>query len=370
MPRTNAVPRDRWDRPLIYPKPARGKTHADVVAKFAKDKKKPPGYRRTTKFIGVLEDMYNLERWEKRLIVLGMSDRPDLIAAAATRTTESVDRNALNKIAAQAFDHMRPHLKAAIGSYLHHCSELIDRGESRDTLPTPTEWASFNNEDLLDSDYPLDVRDRDLDAYEAAKARYGLQYSTIEQMRVFDPWQVGGTPDRTGTGTDPRFSGKWMILDLKTGDIAWDDSQREIAMQLGLYAHSVAYDHETGRFKDVPPLCLRRAVVIHLPAGQAKCELHFVDIQRGWAGATRAQAVWQWRKEKGLFTRLEEWEPANHLERLALNPTFAEAALLAPTVEDLRDLWRKAAGQPGGLSDSFKVAVDQRLTELETQGAA
>jgi hypothetical protein len=367
---TNAVPRDGRGRPLIYPKPGRGKKHADVVAKFAKDKKRAPSYRRTTKFIGVLEDTYNLDRWEKRLTVLGLAGRPDLIEAAVARTTESIDRQALNRIAAQALGHMRPHLKAAIGSYLHHCTELIDRGEPRDALPSPAEYASLADEDLMDSDYPHETRDADLDAYEAAKARYGLRYNSIEQMRVYDPWQVGGTPDRTGTGTDERFAGKHMVLDVKTGDIDWDDGQREIAMQFAMYAHSTPYDHETGRFKDVPPLCQRRAVVIHLPAGQAKCELHFVDIQRGWTGCQHAQKVWQWRKEKGLFTRLDEWEPPTHLDKLALQPTFAEAAVAAPTVEALRELWVQAANRPGALSDSFKAVVKQRLAELETQEGA
>ncbi|OBJ24623.1 hypothetical protein [Mycobacterium sp. 1245801.1] len=364
---TNAVPRDGRGRPLIYPKPGRGKTHADVVAKFAKDKKRPPSYRRTTKFIDVLEDSYNIDRWEKRLTVLGMASRPDLVEAAAARTADSLDRQALNRIAAQALAHMRPHLKAAIGSYLHHCTELEDRGEPRSALPSPAEYASLADEDLIDSDYPQDIRDSDLDAYQTAKARYGLRYTSIEQMRVFDPWQVAGTPDRTGTGTDPRFGGKYMILDVKTGDIDWADEQRTIAMQFALYARSTAYDHDTGRHKDIPPLCLRRAAVIHLPAGQAKCELHFVDILRGWTGCQRAQANWEWRKEKGLFTRIDEWEPPTHLDKLALNPTYDEAAVNAPSVDALRELWMKAANHPGALSDSFKAAVKQRLAQLEAQ---
>lgn len=368
---TNAIPRDRYDRPFIYPKPARGKTHADVIAQFEKRKKKPPSYRRTTKFISVLEDTYTLDKWGQRMVARGIAERDDLAEAArGTELDTKSGKDALDRIVSDARAHMRTGLKASLGSYLHHCTQVIDENDEwvcPDDLPSPTEWASLQkgNVDLLDDDYPLDERDADLDAYIATKRRYGMTYSAIEQMRVFDPWEVAGTPDRIGTGTDDRFAGKWLIEDVKTGDIDWDNSQREIGMQLAMYAHSTGYTQDGGRVEDVPPVCRLKAVVIHLPVMQAKCELHFVDIVAGWEGCQSAQAVWQWRKRKGVFTKLDEWAPRNHLERNSMRPSFAEEAMQCDTKDALRALWTKAA-EGISLTPDFKAAVKKRLEQLES----
>lgn len=367
---TNNIPRDRHDRPLIYPAPGRGKTHADVVSS-TRAQHKPKSYRRTTKFISLLEDTYTLEKWAQRMVACGVAGDRALIERL-NELDPDVDKDEIDGIVWAARGNMRTGLKAALGSYLHHCTELKDRHGDDADLPSPTEWASLQKGkvDLLDDDYPAEERDADIAAYLAAKRRYGMTYSAIEQMRVFDPWQVAGTPDRIGTGTDERFGGKWLIEDVKTGDIDWDNTQREIAMQLAMYAHSTAYTHDAGRVDDVPPVDRQKAVVIHLPVMQARCELHFVDIRAGWEGCQHAHAVWQWRKRKGVFAKLDEWEPPTHLEKLAQKPTFAEAAMMAPTVEALRDLWVQASNYPGGLSEQFKAAVQKRLAELETQEGA
>lgn len=368
---SDGILRDKWGRPHIYPVPARGKTHADVIKRFQDRGKKPPTYRRTTKFIGVLEDRYNLERHSARTAVRGVADRPDLIDRV---TNYAGDNDELDRVITAAKAHIRTALARDLGSYEHYCTELIDRHGDDTDLPSPGEYASLRNSeagktvvDLVDDDLSLEERDADLDAYRAMKQRYGLRFSHIEQMRVFDPWEIAGTPDRIGTGTDERFGGKWLVMDVKTGDIDWANTHREHAMQFAMYAHSKPYDPAIGRYDDVPPVDRDRAVVIHLPVGQGKCELHFVDIARGWDGCLRAQAVWEWRKETGLFTRLDEWQPPTHLARLANTPTFAEAAMMAPTVEALRELWTQAADHPGALSDSFKAAVRKRLAELEAE---
>lgn len=373
---TNNIPRDRYDRPIIYPAPARGKTHSDVVERYAKQKKQPKSYRRTTKFISILEDNFNLERWAQRMVARGLSELPDLAAsvAAIPDIDTQIGKDALDMAVKDARAHMRTSLKANKGSYLHHCTELLDRFGETAELPSPAEWASLQNGnvDLRDDDYTIDERDADVAAYLSAKQRYGLRYYTIEQMRVYDPWQVAGTPDRSGVGTDERFAGKHMIMDVKTGDVDWDNTQREIAMQLAMYAHSTPYTHDQGRGEDVPAVNRQKAVVIHLPAGQGRCELHFVDIVRGWQGCLHAQNVWEWRKFRAMFVKADEWSPTGHLERLAMNPSYAEAAMTCPSKAELRTLWEQAA-KAVALTDDFKSAVRKRINELETsskEGAA
>src|SRR5690606_25497180 len=77
----------------------------------------------------------------------------------------------------------------------------------------------------------------------------------------------------------------------------------KIAMQLAVYSRSVLYDPAT---RERTPLEVDqdRAIVIHLPAGQGRCELHWVDIAAGWEAVQVATQVRQWRKRRGLLTPL------------------------------------------------------------------
>lgn len=333
---TNTIPRDRNKRPGILQ--SNGKT------KY---------YRRTTKFIGELENTYNLEKWSERMVALGMGKRNDLVLAAASLTDGDDDKSALDDVAYQAKEAAKASSKATKGTALHKICERLDRGTPLDQISIPPDHVD------------------DVGAYIAWRDQVGVIYQLIETMRVFDPFQVAGTPDRTGT-----IGGKHYIIDLKTGDIDWDDTQREIAQQLAMYAHSTAYDpdqearpgYKNGRFPDPAPIDRLKAVVIHLPAGEGRCEAHWVDISKGWEGIQISKKVWDWRKNRGLFTPFEEgavFPPAkNHLEKLAQNLTFCEKAMLAQSPDELRALWVRAA-ELFALEDNFKNAVKTRLAQLE-----
>jgi hypothetical protein len=73
----------------------------------------------------------------------------------------------------------------------------------------------------------------------------------------------------------------------------------KIAMQLAVYAHSLAYDPDTGGRTETG-VSLDRGVVIHLPAGEGRCELHEVDLAAGWEAVQIARQVRDWRKRKDL----------------------------------------------------------------------
>lgn len=335
---TTPIPRDRWGRPYIYPAPRRGETHADVVARFARQKKQPPTYRRATTFISVLEDTYQLELWKMRMVALGMGQREDLVLAASSLTADKADRSALNKIAKDAQEHARASAKATVGTALHRLCERLDRGQRVDNVPS-----AF---------VP------DLEAYERVRDKAGLKFHQIETLRVFDKWEVAGTPDRIGT-----FGGKTMVIDIKTGDITW--SEREIAMQLALYTHAVPYSHDTGRFEDVTEVNRIKGMVIHLPAGEGKCDLYEVDLVSGWEACNLAKQVWDWREREELFTPLSAEDSSKQ------GPlTYSEAAMACNTVDELRDLWSRAARDPrGALDEKVKRAIKLRLEQLERQSA-
>jgi hypothetical protein len=329
---TNEIPRDRFGRPMIL-----------------QPNGKRRGYRRATKFIKVLEDTKALDDWRVRMVALGLGKRQDLHLAASSLTEAKEDRTALQNVADKAIDAAKQD-KALMGTALHKLVERLDRGQKIGDVP-----AAYV---------------KDIEAYERCRDKAGLRFGLIETLRVFDPWETAGTPDRTGM-----YRGKWQIMDVKTGSVDFPSIQREIAMQLAFYAHCTAYDENRygdPRFEDNPPVSRTRALVIHLPAGEGRCELHEVDIQAGWEGCLLARQVWEWRKRNGLFTPTDDdgGEPvyANHLERNAARPNIYEQVFLCNTKDELRDLWAVVAKLPAGLDDKFKAAVQQRLGEIE--GAA
>lgn len=321
---TNPIPRDKWGRPGIM--------QANGKLKY---------YRRVTKFIKTLEDTYNLEMWAQRMVALGMGMREDLVLAASSLTAGDGDKIALQNVSDDAKEAARSSGKATMGTALHKICERVDKGEQIPDMP-----AAF----VPDVKAYIDMRERTIQ-----------QWGLIETMRVYDSWQVAGTPDRTGC-----IGGKWYIIDLKTGDIEW--SEREIAMQLAMYSKSTPYDlDKSGRFEDVPPVDQKKAVVIHLPAGEGRCELHWVDIEDGWDGCLLSKKVWDWRKKRGLFTPFElEGPNAEFPAPTTYVPTmnFAEAATKATNEEELRSLWKASAELTGKPPADFIVACKARLEEL------
>lgn len=341
---SNDIPRDEWRRPRIYPKPGAKKTHQQLVAEYAAKGKLPGGYRRVTKFIGIIDDRYNIERWGERMVALGMGQREDLCHAAASLTAEKKDRDDLQIVATKAKNHARADSKATKGTATHKLCERLDSGEqlNRDQIPKA----------VL----------ADLDAYVEVRDKAGLRYNLIERLRVFDPWRIAGTPDRTGW-----VNGKNSILDLKTGDLEW--SEAEIAMQLAAYAYSVPYSQQNGREEEDPPVRRDKAFVIHLPTGQAKCELYEVDIQRGWEKCQLAAKVWDARKDnKGIFLPFEPGEvirppgSGNNLDWRADTQSIIDKVFQINTRDELLAFWNSIT--PGLCGPREREAFAKRAEQL------
>ena len=244
-----AIDRDRWGRPLVVP-PTGGKKVA---------------YTRCTTYIDVLEDKFNLQKWMQRMVAVGLAQRPDLQLSVAAHAD---DKRELDRICDQAREAATANAAATTGTALHALTELIDRGLDLPVLP--------------------DAAKADLDAYVAATKH--LKATHIEQFCVQDPLKVGGTPDRV-----VEFGGQRFIADIKTGSIEW--GSLKIAMQLALYARSRTYDIGQQKRGD-HGADHRRGIIIHLPAGQARCDLHWVDLESGWEAVKVAREVRHWRTLK------------------------------------------------------------------------
>jgi len=287
------VPRDRYGRPLIVP-PEGGK---------------PEAYMRATTLAKTLDDTYNLQQWAKRSVLIGAGARPDLAVSASMlapkMATDRYAKKEIDKLADAAMEVSGSSTKRNMGTVLHGLSERVDRGESLDDVP----------ENLK----------ADLRAY--WQATKDLEVLGIEEFVVNDPLKTAGTYDRT-----VRYRGRSYIFDLKTGNVTF--AAGSIAIQLAVYATGVRYEHavpvksgpvynETLPDGSVQPaqdyvapgptrsplpedLDPDWGIVAHLPQGEQRCELHWVDLKAGREAIERALWVRAYRKKRDLFTPFKE----------------------------------------------------------------
>jgi hypothetical protein len=302
------IPRDRYGRPMV---------------KAPRGNKRIP-YRRVTTFVGCLEDTYNLMAWKNRQVAYGMGQRKDLVLAAAAADPD--DKRKLNEIAEKATEHALASASATTGTALHALTERIDRGQPLGVVPT---------------EYQADI-----DAYRAATE--SIEWVDIESFRVYDDWQVAGTADRIGKDAN----GCTRIYDIKTGSI---DYPHKMAMQLAMYARSIPYNIATDqRGTDPESVDLRYGIIIHLPAGEGRCELHQIDIVAGWGACLLAKKVWDWRATKGLIEPLKELGPM---------PTWESLVRDARHLDDLRLIWSRSR-ELGQLTPELRALCTARSEEL------
>lgn len=248
--------RDQYGRPLV-PDPTTGKVKA---------------WTRVTTLANTLSDRFALEQWQQRNIVRGMAARENLLVRAAAAGD---DRDQLTAIVKDALEAAQASSAADIGTALHSLTEQIDSGE----------------DPAIPKAYQADIK-----AYLKALENGGvtIEPGWIERFVVVQSLGAAGTPDRL-----VRVEGydKPIIGDLKTGANAVKYSQVEIAAQLAVYAHADHYWDGEKHYR-MPAVDQERALVIHMPAGQGTCELHWVDIEVGWAIALDCHKARDTRKLK------------------------------------------------------------------------
>lgn len=281
------VARDRWGRPMVIP-PKGGK---------------PVAYTRCTSYIDVLDDRFALEQWKQRMVALGLAARPDLLLSVSAHKD---DKKALNKVIDDAREAAAASAAATTGTALHALTELVDRGQELPPLPPGPK--------------------RSLEVYREATAE--LKAAHIETFCVLDSYKIGGTPDRIVRHGKGRY-----VADIKTGNIEW--GALKIAMQLAIYARSNTYDPAT-HARGIHEADTRRGLVIHLPAvddpAEARCDLHWFDLDAGWEAVQVARRVREQRRLKfaDLATPFGAIEEPVDLMGLIDACTTADA---------VRDLW-------------------------------
>lgn len=281
------IRRDRYGRPYVK-QPGSGPGSGKEVA-----------YTRCTTFVDCIEDKVGLQKWMQRMTALGLAQRPDLLLSV---TAHAEDKRELDRLCEAAKEHAGSSAAATTGTALHALTELVDRGQ--ELPPVPAGSAA------------------DLDAYREATAE--LKAVFIERFCVQDRLQVGGTPDRI-----VEYQGERYIADIKTGSIEY--GALKIAMQLAMYAHCALYDVATGE-RTHHHASTSRGIVIHLPAGQATCELAWIDLEAGWSAVQVAAQIREQRRLR--FADLTE--PFGPPSRPSLNAAKREEAGAVDELEQRR----------------------------------
>jgi len=247
------VPRDRWQRPMIVP---------------VNGGKAVP-YTRVTTFASTVEDMFSLGLWQQRMVALGLAKRPDLLLSVSAHAD---DKDELNRIVDSAREAAAASAAATTGTALHKLAERYDHGQ------------------ISLADVPESNR-ADLQAYATVMAP--LTIHGIEQFIVLDGLKVAGTFDRI-----VEYGGERYVADIKTGSIEYGVGK--MAVQLALYSRGWLYEPgKPGR--DSTGVSHNAGIIIHLPAGQGRCDLYWIDLRAGWEAADLCDQVRTWRKRKGLL---------------------------------------------------------------------
>jgi hypothetical protein len=263
--------------------------------------------------VDCLEDKYNLQKWMQRNVALGLSVRPDLqLAVSAHRE----DKRELDKICQAAQEAAQSSKGATTGTALHAITETADRGLDVGVIP--------------------EAFQADLAAY--LDATKDLTATHIEQFCVLDSLKIGGTPDRV-----VKYQGKRYIADLKTGSIEF--GILKIAMQLAVYARSQTYDYGTGE-RGVHGAELDRGLIIHLPAGEGRAELVWVDLLEGWNAVRVARDVREKRslKYRDLTTPFDAPVQVTVLPEPAPAPDLPDLIKKCATSDAVRQLWSLNTG--------------------------
>lgn len=271
--------RDRWGRYQIVP-PEGGR---------------PVGYTRATTVAKTLDDGGGLIPWKATATVVGALRRPGILASWQALIAEHPDpwygssesKARCKKLVEQAAEAGGSTDRADIGTALH---ALIEQGAK-------TQWETIP---ILQPGMQADI-----DAYRRTMDAAGILIDPayVEAIVCLDEFQVAGTSDNL-TVFVPGIGN--VTADLKTGtDLQY--SWQAIAIQLASYANADnvyvqgdAADGSQDRRLPMPEVSKEWGMVIHLPAGEARCALHLVDLVAGWEAFKTSMWTRRWRSRKDV----------------------------------------------------------------------
>lgn len=239
-------------------------------------------YARPSGFGSDLDDEDALNNWRVDRAIEGVATHPALAAAIAAGIGRSEGRKDRRE---QAITLGRGEEAADLGTALH---AMAHRMETDPGFKVPPPY------------------DADLAAYVMALDKAGLESTHFEVHVCSDSWRAAGTADRIYRatrelklpGAEPLLPGQSVIGDLKTG-AKWTYAVPGHVIQIAIYADGCFYDVVTDERSPFPDgMRLDWGLLVHLPVGEARCDLHWADLQTGRIGAALVRDVRRWRKRE------------------------------------------------------------------------
>lgn len=272
QPITEQIRRDRWGRYLVVPSYGQ----------------KPKGYTRATTVAKALDSQDGLMKWNGRMILLGLMQRPDLLALAGT--IDESNSKELNRLCDQASEAGGSVTRRNLGTAIH---SMLEQSITVPDYQAPEQYRA------------------DIEAIHHAVKEAGGEFLTdmIERVVVLDELQIAGTFDGI-----IRIADRLYLCDLKTGSmfggLSW-------AIQLSIYAHADAL-YLQGPDKDgsqdtrfpMPEVDQNRAIIIHCEPGTGHAELHWLDIATGYEALQVAMKVREYRNVKPISPFTTDTLPA------------------------------------------------------------
>lgn len=354
-------------------------------------------WTRATTMAETLSDLYSLNLWRIRMMLIGLARFPDMLDELREidgdgeegMLSPKTHRDILNRIGFKAQALAGSKVPASWGTEMHSCIERLSRGEiTLADVPDKyraevTAWAAAMQEaDLSAVPHLIERR--------VAVSMYGTA-GTLDQIdRVHR-----GRSIRLGNRVIRLNAGDHVVGDLKSGrdlDYGWG----EISIQMALYAHgaregrvavwngeavSVTDDpDDTGAWEwediGIPPKSIRTdvGVVMHVPVQRAdgvpaECTLHWIDLEEGWKAVQLCESVRDWRKAKGLNTPFSIAEVATSSSRPVVRaPDWAERFGAVTTKDQARTVYRQwlaSGGDPDSAETARLVKISKtRISQL------
>ncbi len=248
--------RDRWGRYLV-------RLPGDAKAK---------GRTRVTTFIKALDQGDGLIAWKATATMVGALRNPGLMAKWAAVYAQSTDpwyasddlKTKCKKLVDECADHGGAQSRASLGTALHTMVELVARGESPELV----------------SPYREDV-----EAWSATLAAAFINplKDWTEVCVYIEAYDLVGTFD--GLFNDWTTNTK-ILGDLKT-ETSTDYKALNHAAQLAAYSlatHRIIFPanpEDECTLEPLPDFDRETGLIVHLPAGEARCHLHAVDLAQG-----------------------------------------------------------------------------------------
>lgn len=312
--------RDRWGRYLI-PDPDTGKAK---------------GWTRATTVAKTLDDATNLTKWAKRQVAIGVALKPHLAAGIVAAKD---DRRRLDDLVEAALEAAGGNERRELGTALHRILELVDTGRMAvDEVPDP--WQA----DVL--------------AYRGALDAHGLVVvpDLCEAVLLNRPLEIAGTCDRILLDN----TGQLVVADIKTGTfIGW----LAFATQFAIYATSThQWDPATETLSPAPVMRQDHALLLHVPAGEGRCDIEALSVAVGMDAALMALEVRRLRakdKRDNVVVRAGTPAPARSVRH-----DFVSAAVRTVVA-------RPAVGDEGpAMTPNQLATIKTRVAELDPQARA